>query len=105
MRTPEPVLRDAYPLARSEFDRGSVDDSLPMEHIIMVLQRSPEQELALTTRIDQMHNHNSPLFHQWLGADQTGVCYGVADEDLATVSGWLESHGFTRLIRFQPAKC
>ena len=85
---------NVHPLARSEFDRGSVDDSLPMEHIIMVLQRSPEQELALTTRIDQMHNHNSPLFHQWLGADQTGVCYGVADEDLATVSGWLESHGF-----------
>ncbi len=89
-----PLKGGVHPLARAEFDRGSVDDSLPMEHIIMMLQRSPEQELSLTTYIDQMHNSRSPRFHQWLSAEQFGACYGIADADLAAVSTWLEGHGF-----------
>jgi len=83
-----------HPLARAEFDLGSVDDDLPMENLIMVLQRSPEQELALTAHIDEMHNHRSPRFQQWLSAEQFGACYGIADADIATVSAWLERHGF-----------
>jgi len=81
-------------LARAEFDRGSVDDSLPMEHIILMLQRSPEQELALMTHIDQMHNSRSPQFHQWLSAEQFGACYGIAEADISAVTTWLEAHGF-----------
>jgi hypothetical protein len=89
-----PLPGNVYPLARAEFDRGPVADGLPMEHIIMLLQRTPEQEVALQTRIDQMHNHRSPLFHQWLSPERVGACYGVADEDIAAVSQWLQSHGF-----------
>src|SRR5580700_36617 len=81
-------------LARAEFDRGSVDDSLPMEHIILMLQRSPEQELALMTHIDQMHNSRSPQFHQWLSAEHSGACYGIAEADISAVTTWLEAHGF-----------
>jgi len=86
--------RSVHPLARAKFDRGAVADSLPMEHIIMLLQRTPEQEVALQTRIDQMHNHRSPLFHQWLTAERMGACYGVADEDISAVSQWLQTRGF-----------
>jgi hypothetical protein len=85
---------NVHPLARAEFDRGPVADSLPMEHIIMLLQRTPQQEIALQTRIDQMHNHRSPLFHKWLSPERVGACYGVANEDIAVVSQWLQSHGF-----------
>ncbi len=35
------------PHARAEFDRGAVSPELPMTRIVMVLQRSPEQEAAL----------------------------------------------------------
>jgi hypothetical protein len=85
---------NVHPLARAEFDRGAVPDDLPMEHIIMVLQRAPEQELALQARIDQMHNHQSALFHKWLSTEQVGSCYGVADTDIATISKWLVGKGF-----------
>jgi subtilase family serine protease len=85
---------NVHPLARAEYDQGRVDDNLPLEHIIMLLQRSPEQEKALTTRIDQMHNRRSPYYHQWLSAPDVGGCYGVADPDTAIVIGWLQSHGF-----------
>jgi hypothetical protein len=83
-----------HPLARAEYDQGRVDDTLPLEHIMMMLQRSPEQEVALQTRIDQMHNRRSQQFHQWLSAPQVGSCYGVADQDIATVSAWLQGYGF-----------
>jgi len=84
-----------HPMARSEFDRGMVPDDLPMEHIIMMLQRTPEQENALQARIDQMHNSQSPLYHQWLKTEQVGSCYGVADADIARISNWLQAKGFT----------
>jgi len=84
-----------HALARAEFDRGSVDESLLLEHIILMLRRSPEQELALTTHIDQMHNVRSPQFHQWLSAEQFGACYGIADADISAVTTWLEAQGFS----------
>jgi Pro-kumamolisin, activation domain len=83
-----------HPLARAQYDQGKVDDSMPLEHIVLMLQRSPDQETALATRIDQMHNRRSSYYHQWLSARDVGGCYGVADADIAVVSAWLESHGF-----------
>jgi hypothetical protein len=85
---------NVHPLALAEYDQGRVDDNLPLEHIILMLQRSPEQEAALNTRIDQMHNRRSPNYHQWLRAEDVGACYGPANTDLATVTGWLQMHGF-----------
>lgn len=89
-----PLPGGVHPLARAEFDLGAVDDNFPLEHIVLMLGRSPEQELVLTTHIDQMHNQRSPQFHQWLTAEQFGACYGIADADIAVVSSWLEGHGF-----------
>jgi hypothetical protein len=83
-----------HSLALPKYDQGQVDDSLLMEHMILMLKRTPEQEQALTTRIDQMHNASAPLYHQWLRAADVGNCYGVADADIAAVTGWLEQHGF-----------
>ena len=89
-----PLSGNLHPLARAEFDQGKVSDSLPLEHMIMLLQRNPAQETALETRIDQMHNPQSPLFQQWLSADDVGRCYGAADGDIAVLISWLQKHGF-----------
>src|SRR6516225_7777490 len=40
---------NVHPLARPEFDQGPVADSTPMTRMLLVLQRSPEQEAALQT--------------------------------------------------------
>jgi hypothetical protein len=85
---------NVHPLARPEFDQGRVDDSLPMEHIVLMLQRSPEQETALNSRIDQMHNRQSPYYHQWLRPEEVGACYGPVESDIAAVTRWLQIHGF-----------
>jgi subtilase family serine protease len=90
-----PLSGNVHPLARAEFDQGKVSNSLPLEHMILLLKRNPEQETALQTRIDQMHNQQSPLFQKWLSADDVGRCYGAADTDIALLSSWLQKHGFT----------
>jgi len=83
------------PEANRQNDRGPVDDSLPMEHMLLQLQRSPEQEEAVRGLIDELHNARSPQFHQWLTPEEFGKAYGPAQEDVDKVTAWLQSHGFT----------
>lgn len=84
-----------HPAARPENDQGRVDDSLPLEHIIMMLKRTPEQQHNLTALIDQLHNPKSPAYHQWLTPEQFGAQFGPSESDLATLTTWMEAHGFT----------
>ena len=83
------------PEANLQNDRGAVEDSFPMEHMLLQLQRSPEQEDAVRNLIDDLHSASSPRFHQWLTAEQFGRNYAPAQEDVDKITAWLESHGFT----------
>jgi len=80
--------------AVKENDRGAVPDNFAMEHLMLQLKRSPEKEEALDKFIEQLHNPRSPNFHRWLTATQFGDRYGVSQEDISTITNWLESHGF-----------
>ncbi|MFI5109096.1 MAG: discoidin domain-containing protein, partial [Terriglobales bacterium] len=82
------------PEASAENDLGPAADSMPMEHMLLQLRRTPEQEQALAELIEQLHNPDSPNFHQWLTAQEFGERFGPAPEDLQTITAWLESHGF-----------
>ena len=84
-----------HPAARPENDQGMVDDSMLLEHIIMLLKRTPEQQQALAALIDQLHNPKSPPYHQWLTPEQFGEQFGSSESDLTTLTAWMESHGFT----------
>jgi hypothetical protein len=89
------VLRgNTNPLARKQFDRGLVEPSLPMEQMVLLLKRSPEQEAALAAFNQRQQDPNSPDFHHWLHAEEFGRMYGPSDADMATVTAWLERHGF-----------
>jgi hypothetical protein len=84
-----------HPLARAEFDRGVVADSLPMNRMILMLQRSPEQEAALRSLLDEQQTKSSPNYHAWLTPQQFGQQFGVADADIQKVTAWLGQQGFT----------
>jgi subtilase family serine protease len=83
------------PEANAANDRGAVDDDFKLEHMQLHLKRSPERESALKQYIDDLHNAKSANYHKWLTPEQFAEQYGVAEEDVATVKGWLTSHGFT----------
>jgi subtilase family serine protease len=83
------------PEANAENDLGAVDDSLGMDHMMLQLKRSAAQEQAAAEFVAELHDPKTPNFHKWLTASEFGRNYGLADSDVQTITGWLESHGFT----------
>ncbi len=85
---------NTHPLSRPEFDLGSATASLPMNRMLLVLKRSPDQETALEKLLDDQQNQTSPTYHKWLSPEQFGQQFGPTDTDIQTVTAWLQSHGF-----------
>ena len=90
------ILRgNVHPLVRVGVDRGAVEDSFPAQRLMLLLNRSGEQESQLEQFIRAAHTPGDARFHQWLQPEEFGRLYGPADSDVDAVTGWLESHGFT----------
>ncbi len=85
---------NVHPLARPEFDQGVVADSQPMNRMLLLLQRSPEQQAALSNLMKEQLRKGSPNFHKWLTPEEFGKQFGPADEDIQTATAWLGSQGF-----------
>ncbi len=81
--------------ANAENDRGRVADDFKLEHMLLQLKRPPELEEEFEQYIDSLTDKTSPNFHHWLTPDEQGQKYGLAQDDINTVTDWLESHGFT----------
>ncbi len=81
------------PEAKAKYDRGRVDDNLLMEHLQLLLKRSPQQEQDLEKFISDLHDQSSPTYHRWLTAKQFGERFGVSKQDRDTIKNWLQSHG------------
>ena len=85
---------NVHPLAKSVFDIGTAPATLPMERMLLVLKRSPEQEYALRTLLDNQQDKHSPSYHKWLTPEQFGKQFGPTDSDIQIITTWLQSHGF-----------
>jgi hypothetical protein len=86
---------NVHPLATAAADRGAVPDSTPANRMLLLLKRSPEQESQLQGFLESLQDANSPNFHKWLTPQQFGAQWGPADSDVAAVTAWLQSQGFT----------
>ena len=82
------------PEANAANDRGRVPDSFLMPHMLLQLQRPAKQQQELDQFLQQIHDPNSPNFHRWLTAREFGERFGIAAEDIQTITNWLQSHGF-----------
>src|SRR5580698_8328173 len=83
--------------ARAEFDRGAVSDAQPATRVALLLKRSDDQQTALTQLLEQQQDKTSPNYHKWLTPQQFGARFGPADSDIAAVTDWLTSRGFTNI--------
>jgi hypothetical protein len=86
---------NTHPQARPEFEKGLVDGGKLLERMVLVLQRSPEQENALADFNARQYDPKSPDFHHWLDAEEFGKLYGPSDSDVTAVTSWLQNHGFS----------
>jgi subtilase family serine protease len=85
---------NTHPLARASFDRGAAPVDLPMDRMLLVLNRSTEQMSALQSLLDAQQNPSSSHYHKWLTPGEFGEKFGATDDDIQTITIWLESQGF-----------
>lgn len=83
-----------HPLANAANDRGAAPDSMPLDRVQVVLKRSADQESTLQQLIQDEHTPGTANYHKWLTPAQFGQQFGPSDQDVATLSAWLESKGF-----------
>jgi subtilase family serine protease len=83
-----------HPLARPEFDRGTVSEGTRMERMVLVLRADPEQEKALDRLTEAQQQPGNVLYHHWLAPEEFGDRFGVSLADIAQITGWLTGHGF-----------
>jgi hypothetical protein len=81
-------------LAQPQFDIGIAQPDMPLNRMLLVLKRSPQQDFALRKMLDDQQDKASPNYHKWVTPDEFGVQFGPSDQDLQLVTGWLQSHGF-----------
>jgi hypothetical protein len=82
------------PEASASHDRGPVADSMPLNHLQLVLARPAALESALEGYMQATQTPGNPNYHDWLTAAQIGAQYGPDASDIAAVRDWLELHGF-----------
>jgi subtilase family serine protease len=86
---------NVHPKARAINEIGPMDFGKKLDKMVLVLGLRPGAQADLDNLIQQQHDPSSPLFHKWITPEQFGTRFGIGDDDLATVTQWLTSHGFT----------
>ena len=84
-----------HPLAIPVNDRGPAPAEMRADRMLLLLQRSAQQEADLQTYLHAVQDADSPDYRRWLSPDEFGRRFGVSDADLATVRQWLVQQGFT----------
>ena len=74
-------------------DLGAVPPQQLLDHLTMVLSRSVQQETAFEKLIADQQNPASPDDHHWLTPEEVGARFGLSDQDISNISGWLQSQG------------
>jgi hypothetical protein len=86
-----PLLNHHPYWANAANDRGLVPPDVPFDQMNMVLARSPQQELAFQKFLEAQQNQLADYRH-WLSRANRRT-FGLSDQDLNVVTGWLESQG------------
>ena len=85
---------NTHPLARAEYDRGAVPAGQTMDRMVLVLAPDAAAQAELDELVEALHNPASPLFHQWITPEEYGRRFGVSQNDLNRIQGWLTGEGF-----------
>ncbi len=81
--------------ARNSTDLGLAPANLQLESLSLRFSMTQAQQADLNQLLAAQLNPSSPSYHQWLTSEQFGARFGLSSSDLATVSSWLTSQGFT----------
>ena len=81
--------------ARHSADLGLAPADRKLESLSLRFSMTPAQQADLNQLLAAQLDPSSPNYHQWLTSEQFGARFGLSSSDLAKVSSWLTSQGFT----------
>ncbi len=90
------VLRGQQaPWALPQNIQGPIPGDTMLQHLTLVLKRSPQQQKAFEQFLQQLQDPASPNYHRWLTPVQVGRRFGASEHDIAAISAWLRSQGLS----------
>jgi pseudomonalisin len=88
------ALPNHHPLwATSENSTGLLPAGQEVDHLTLVLSRSLVQETAFQKFLANQQDPASPDYHRWLTPTQIGERFGLPQDDIAAITGWIASQG------------
>src|ERR1700710_2618756 len=81
--------------AKQSTDLGLAPGNLQLQSLSVRFSMTPAQQADLNQLLAGQLDPGSPSYHQWLTSEQFGARFGLSSSDLASVSSWLTSQGFT----------
>ncbi len=81
--------------AKRSTDLGLAPADTKLESLSLRFNLTAAQQADLTQLLAAQLNPGSPSYHQWLTPQQFDARFGLSSADLAKVSAWLTSQGFT----------
>ena len=90
-----PLEHTVSPRALSGTDLGVAPSDRKLTAITLFFNRSAAQQAALDQLLIDLQDPSSPRYHQWLTPEQFGAQFGLSSQDIAKVTSWLTSQGFT----------
>jgi subtilase family serine protease len=93
---PTVVLKGTVsPKAQPQYDKGPMDPSTKLTYVSLLIQPSAEQQVALKQLLADQQDPSSPNYHKWLTPEQFGQRFGLSNADVAKITRWLRSQGFS----------
>jgi subtilase family serine protease len=83
------------PRARLATDLGPLAAETPLVGMSLRFLPSAAQQAALDQLLVDLQDPSSPRFHQWITPQQYAAQFGLSSADIAKVTAWLTSQGFT----------
>ena len=88
------VLRGQHaPWALPQNSQGPVPGDTMLQHLTLVLKRSPHQQQAFEQFLQQLQDPASRNYHRFLTPIQIGKRFGASQHDIDAISQWLRSQG------------
>lgn len=78
-------------------DEGAFGDRRVLDGLALQFRMTPQQGEDLDRLLRQQGDRNSSQFHKFLTPEEFGQRFGPNASDIAQVTGWLESQGFSNV--------
>ncbi len=85
------------PMVQTASDAGPVAALMKIDGILLMFRRTGAQQQSLDTLLANQQDRKSPDYHRWLTPEQYAGRFGLSPADVAQVTSWLNSAGFTSI--------